>query len=195
MGAVHVQAEQVLDPVVGVCATSPAPPRPTRIAAGYVPLWPFIDQNEARAWQLAYRARGHQPLAPRRRTDRARVHPGPKLPPSAPIIDSTRGAAATILILGTFGGCALSSPDVYQRDRSVAQRCYIMPAILLGVAALAGALVALVGDAAAGVGVLYYATIALWFIATLRHIVSAPLPPPLTRDTHEVIDPHRTTRS
>ncbi|MBO3752997.1 hypothetical protein J5X84_43720 [Streptosporangiaceae bacterium NEAU-GS5] len=113
----------------------------------------------------------------------------------APIIDSTRGAAATILILGAFGGCALSSPDVYQRDRTVAQRFYIMLAILLGVAALAGALVALVGDAAAGVGVLYYATIALWFIATLRHIVSAPLPPPLTRDTHEVIDPHRTTRS
>ncbi|MBO3752996.1 hypothetical protein J5X84_43715 [Streptosporangiaceae bacterium NEAU-GS5] len=41
--------------------TSPAPPRSTRIATGYVPLWPFIDQNEARAWQFAYQSGGHQP--------------------------------------------------------------------------------------------------------------------------------------
>jgi hypothetical protein len=110
-----------------------------------------------------------------------------------PIIDSTRGAAATILVLGVFGGCALgSAADVYQTHRSVAQRFYIVLVTLIGITALGGGVAALIGDSAGALGTLYYATIALWFVATLRHVLSGPVTPTLTRDTHEVIDRDRT---
>jgi hypothetical protein len=48
---------------------------------------------------------------------------------------------------------------------------------LLGVTAFVAGAVALIGDSAGALGTLYYATIALWFIATLRHILSGPVTP------------------
>jgi hypothetical protein len=110
-----------------------------------------------------------------------------------PIIGSTRGAAAAILLLGVFGGCALGSAmDAIPMDRTAGERSYVLVASLFGVTALVAGAAALIGDGVGALGVLYYATIALWFIATLRHILSSPEPSPLTRDTHEVIDHDRT---
>jgi hypothetical protein len=37
------------------------PSQPAQVAGAYMPLWPFADQGEARAWQLQYRSGGHQP--------------------------------------------------------------------------------------------------------------------------------------
>lgn len=47
-------------------ATSPAPtssgPAPGRmLPAGYLPLWPFSDLEETRAWQRSFQAGGHAP--------------------------------------------------------------------------------------------------------------------------------------
>ncbi|MEU8246791.1 hypothetical protein [Nonomuraea sp. NPDC048916] len=110
-----------------------------------------------------------------------------------PIIDSTRGATATIMILGAFGGCALGSAEgLYRRDQSVSQRFYVVIASALGVTALAAGVIGLIGDAEGALGVLFYATIALWFVATLRHMLTASAASPLTRDTHEVIDRNTT---
>ncbi|WP_262379992.1 hypothetical protein [Nonomuraea sp. PA05] len=83
-----------------------------------------------------------------------------------PIIGSVRGAAGAILLLGVVGGCALgSAPEEHERNRGL----YVgVMSTLGGIALLAGVL-ALIMASELALAVLFFSTIALWFIATLRH--------------------------
>ncbi|MFI6317630.1 hypothetical protein ACIBG8_08925 [Nonomuraea sp. NPDC050556] len=102
-----------------------------------------------------------------------------------PIIDSVRGAAGTILVLGMVGGCAMSRGDLYEKPMTTVKRFFVAIATVLGVTALAGAVIALITASEVALGVFFFATAALWLVATLRHAFITT--DTLTRDTHEVI--------
>jgi hypothetical protein len=80
----------------------------------------------------------------------------------------------------------LSRSDLYDGSGTTVKKVFVTVATTLGVAALAAA-VALVGDSGAALGVFFFATAALWLIATLRHAFTVAPEPVPDRDTHEVI--------
>ncbi|MEU7864011.1 hypothetical protein [Nonomuraea sp. NPDC049141] len=84
-----------------------------------------------------------------------------------PVIDGVRGAAGAILLLGMVGGCGLSAADVYEHKGP-----YMGVASTLGGIALLAGVIALITAAKPALAVLFYATIALWFIATVRHALT-----------------------
>ncbi|GIH96298.1 hypothetical protein ACFFMN_39255 [Planobispora siamensis] len=111
------------------------------------------------------------------------------------IISSVRGVATTILVLGFVGGCALSSADeLYAGRRTPMTQLFTAVASLLGVTALVAGIIALAAESEVALAVLFAATIALWFVSTLRHALRAPAAAPAGRDVHEVIEPERTAR-
>ncbi|MFI9846665.1 hypothetical protein ACIHFD_57260 [Nonomuraea sp. NPDC051941] len=83
-----------------------------------------------------------------------------------PVIGSVRGAAGAILLLGMVGGCALSTVGEEFMGRGGAYLC--LTSTLGGVALIAGVL-ALITASELALAVLFYATIALWVMATVRH--------------------------
>ncbi|MFI9846621.1 hypothetical protein ACIHFD_57035 [Nonomuraea sp. NPDC051941] len=86
-----------------------------------------------------------------------------------PFIDSVRGAAGAILLLGIVGGCALSSVGEEYMGRGGP---YLHLASALGsIALITGGLVLIAGSELA-LALLFYATIALWLMATIRHVLS-----------------------
>lgn len=110
------------------------------------------------------------------------------------LISSARGMATAVLVLGIVGGCAMSEPgDLYTGPRSAMRVTLLTVTSLLGVAALAAGIVALVTASTAALAVLVGATLALWLVATLRHLLTMPREPVRTRDTHEVIHQPRHT--
>ncbi|GII06012.1 hypothetical protein [Planobispora takensis] len=112
-----------------------------------------------------------------------------------PVISGVRGATATILVLGLVGGCALSAADeLYGGERTPATRLFTVVASLLGVTALVAGIIGLVAASEVALAVLFYATIALWLISTLRHALGIPGAPPSGRDVHEVIEPEQPAR-
>ncbi|GAA2216197.1 hypothetical protein GCM10009850_116660 [Nonomuraea monospora] len=85
-----------------------------------------------------------------------------------PIVDSVRGATGTILLLGLVGGCMLSAaPEEYERKGS-----YMAVASALGGIALLAGVVGLIAASELALAVLFYATIALWLMATVRHALA-----------------------
>ncbi|GAA3561081.1 hypothetical protein GCM10022419_047150 [Nonomuraea rosea] len=82
-----------------------------------------------------------------------------------PIIDSVRGATGAILLVGIVGGCMLSAaPEEYERKGP-----YMAVASTLGGIALLAGVLGLITAGELALAVLFYATVALWFIATVRH--------------------------
>jgi len=105
------------------------------------------------------------------------------------LVSSTRESAAAILVLGMFGGCALGgTSEVFQTDRTPAVELYAALASLIGFTALAVGIAAVITGSGVALEILFGATMALWVLATLRHALTKPRPPALSRDTHEVID-------
>jgi hypothetical protein len=84
-----------------------------------------------------------------------------------PVIDSVRGASGTILLLGIMGGCALSAA-------SESEGLYLRLAGALGVIALFAGLAGVILASELALAVLFYATIALWLAATVRHALAGP---------------------
>ncbi|NJP96070.1 hypothetical protein HCN51_42680 [Nonomuraea sp. FMUSA5-5] len=84
-----------------------------------------------------------------------------------PIIDSVRGATATILLLGLVGGCSLSAAaDAYERKGP-----YMIVATTTGGIALVAGVTGLIVGSELALAVLFYATMALWLMATVRHAI------------------------
>ncbi|MCK2216120.1 hypothetical protein MF672_020290 [Actinomadura sp. ATCC 31491] len=79
--------------------------------------------------------------------------------------NDVRGAAATILVLGLVGGCALSSLAEEFQGRTG----YVAVASAIGALALIAGVVALVAASEFALAVLFWSTIALWLVATVRH--------------------------
>ncbi|HEX4811398.1 MAG TPA: hypothetical protein VFV66_01405 [Nonomuraea sp.] len=85
-----------------------------------------------------------------------------------PIVDNVRGATGTILLLGLVGGCMLSAaPEAYERQGPYA----VVASTLGGIALLAG-VIGLITAAELALAVLFYATIALWLMSTVRHALA-----------------------
>lgn len=111
------------------------------------------------------------------------------------LIGSIRGATAVVLVLG-LGGCALGSVDVLyqgaQRKSAQVVKAIVTP---LGVAALLAGVTGLITGSAYALAMLVTATIMLWLIATIGHLLTALRQGPVAgRDEHEVIDPQQTAR-
>lgn len=105
------------------------------------------------------------------------------------LVSSTRETAAAIFVLGMFGGCALAgTSEVFRTDRTPAIALYAALASLIGFTALTAGIAAVITGSDVALGILFGATMTLWVLATLRHAVTTPRPPTLSRDTHEVID-------
>jgi hypothetical protein len=111
-----------------------------------------------------------------------------------PLIASTRGTTAAVLILGVVGGCALGTTgELYaQRARPrPAMRAFIVVANTLGSVAGIAALIGLITGSELALAVLFATVLALWLTATARHIYGSCSTPAagrhLTRDHHEVI--------
>ncbi|MFC5821739.1 hypothetical protein [Nonomuraea harbinensis] len=103
------------------------------------------------------------------------------------VLSSVRGATIVILLVGGAGGCAMSRGDLYEGPRTTAKQIFALVATALGVTALAAAAIALIGDSATALGAFFFATAALWLVATLRHAFMPAPQPVRDRDTHEVI--------
>ncbi|MGW3353012.1 hypothetical protein ACWDA3_57810 [Nonomuraea rubra] len=85
-----------------------------------------------------------------------------------PIIGDVRGATGTILLLGLVGGCMLSAaPETYERKGP-----YMVVASTLGGIALLAGVTGLITAAELALAVLFYATMALWLMATVRHALA-----------------------
>jgi zinc transporter ZupT len=106
-----------------------------------------------------------------------------------PLISSTRGTTAAVLILGVVGGCALGGAgEAYgERARTRETRIFIAIANVGGVIALIAAVVGLVFGSEIALAILVAATVGLWVIATSRHAFTTPAHPDRGRDHHEVI--------
>ena len=112
---------------------------------------------------------------------------------SAWLISSARGTTTAVLVLGFVGGCVLGGhADAYQGAKSRSARIYTAIAAMLGLVALTAAIVGLITGGTVALAVLVAATIALWFIATVRHGFTVPAGPVRGRDVHEVIHPEKT---
>jgi hypothetical protein len=113
---------------------------------------------------------------------------------SAWLISTARGTTTAVLVLGLAGGCALGGlAGAYTGPKSPTALAFTQMASDLGMVALAAAIVGLITGGAAALAVLVAATIALWLVATARHVSTAPPGPAHGRDTHEVIHPEKTT--
>lgn len=111
------------------------------------------------------------------------------------LLASTRGNAAAILVLGTVGGCGFgSAQELFEREQGRGVRLlYTVVSTVLGVTALAAAIIALVSASGVALALLFAATMALWVLSTLRHLFSAGhvAGSTLGPRTHEVIDQPR----
>jgi hypothetical protein len=112
---------------------------------------------------------------------------------SAWLISSVRGATTAVLVLGFAGGCALGGlAEAYRGAKPRTALAFAQMATDLGMVALAAAIVGLITGGAAALAVLVMATIALWVVATVRHVSTTPPGRAPGRDTHEVIHPEKT---
>lgn len=110
-----------------------------------------------------------------------------------PLVASARGTAAAILILGAVGGCAFGAASDIAGRQKAPNGLLITLSGLLGLTVLTAGIYALVTASTQAVALAFAATLAVWLTATLRHAFVTPTPPASGRDTHEVIDPDRTT--
>lgn len=110
-----------------------------------------------------------------------------------PLIASTRGTTAAVLILGIVGGCAFGTAgELYaEKERPRLMTMFIAVANTLGAVAGIAALIGLITGSELALAILFAATLALWLTATARHIYGSCSTPAAgrrrTRDHHEVI--------
>ncbi|MBR7825598.1 hypothetical protein KDK95_04715 [Actinospica sp. MGRD01-02] len=99
------------------------------------------------------------------------------------LLSSTRGVAATMLVLGLGGGCVLGRVgEVFSTGRARGMRLYGVLAGVLGLTALVSGFFALVGGDGTALAVLFGTTMGLWVSATARHAVSPSRPSALDAD-------------
>ncbi len=109
------------------------------------------------------------------------------------LISSARGTTTAVLVLGFAGGCALGRlAEAYTGAKTRTALAFTQMATDLGMVALAAAIVGLITGGAAALAVLVAATIALWLVATVRHVSTTAPGPAHGRDVHEVINPQKT---
>jgi hypothetical protein len=100
-----------------------------------------------------------------------------------PLIVGVRGTAAAILVLGTVGGCALSEAgDLYAGTQPLRTRIFTVLASTTGATALVAGLTGMITGSEYALAVLFAATVALWFMATLRHALTGPCQAPGSPD-------------
>jgi hypothetical protein len=110
-----------------------------------------------------------------------------------PLIASTRGTTAAVLILGVVGGCALGTAGELYAEKARPRLMGVFMAIANTLGAVAGiaALIGLITESELALAILVAATLALWLTATARHIYGSCSTPTaerhLSRDDHEVI--------
>jgi hypothetical protein len=99
------------------------------------------------------------------------------------LLSSTRGVAATMLVLGLGGGCVLGrAGEVFATGRSRGMRLYAALVGVLGITALVSGFFALVVGDGTALAVLFGTTMGLWVSATARHAVSPSRPSTLDAD-------------
>ncbi|MET9342909.1 hypothetical protein [Nonomuraea sp. NPDC003804] len=86
-----------------------------------------------------------------------------------PVVRTVGGTAATIVLLGLLGGCALGRGDLGARPRSPAILLYTVVARVLGVVALLSTAMVLVTASELALATLFIATMALWLGARVRN--------------------------
>lgn len=98
------------------------------------------------------------------------------------LVSSVRGAAAAILLLGMIGCGYGAADELYKATKSAALMTYTIVATVLGVAALGGGLTALIFGSEFALTVLFTATVAMWLLATGRHIANTCRAPQVIDD-------------
>ncbi|WP_327092474.1 hypothetical protein OIE66_18055 [Nonomuraea sp. NBC_01738] len=86
-----------------------------------------------------------------------------------PVIGEVCGATAAISVLGMIGGCGMVSADLFEKPLSPIDRFFMTTAMPLAGLALAAAVFSLVTASVGALGAVFFATLALWLVATLRH--------------------------
>ncbi|MGV9306628.1 hypothetical protein ACWDLG_24950 [Nonomuraea sp. NPDC003727] len=89
-----------------------------------------------------------------------------------PVVRTVGGAAATIVLVGLVGGCALGRADRDARPRSPATLFYTVLARVLGVVALVSTAMVLVTASELALAALFAATMALWLGARVRNAMA-----------------------
>lgn len=106
----------------------------------------------------------------------------------------TRTIALTVFALG-FAGCmsnerSMASMYAGGSDRTVSMT-YVVTSTLIGFLALVAGLAAMLTGSEAMVATLVVATVTLWILSTVRHVVARPAPAPQPAATPEPATPHR----
>lgn len=110
-----------------------------------------------------------------------------------PIVNTARGAIATVLVLGIVGGCAFGTMTA--ETRTGMDRFLIVLAGLFGVVALTAAIIGLITAGTVALAVLFGVIAAMWLTATARHaFVGGRTRSTLGPRTHEVICPDKPAR-
>lgn len=110
------------------------------------------------------------------------------------LISSARGTATAVLVLGVVACSFGTVADLYRRAEPPLTAAYAVVATATGVLALAAAVAALVTGSTVALAVLVAAALALWLMATARHVFTVPHVPAGGRETHEVIHPEKSPR-
>lgn len=92
------------------------------------------------------------------------------------LVSTVRAATMSILVLGVIG-CALGAADeLYTGTRTAVTRAYAIVASVLGGTALVTAAFALIGGGETMFTIFFVATVALWLVATTRHLLGIGRP-------------------
>lgn len=113
---------------------------------------------------------------------------------SAWLISSARGTALAVLVLGMVACSSGTAADLYRRGRPARTVGYAAIATMLGIVALAAAVLTLVTGSTVVLAIQVAAALGLWLIATARHAFTAAPGPAGGRDVHEVIPPDKPSR-
>src|ERR1051325_6680986 len=100
------------------------------------------------------------------------------------LIASARGATAVVLVLGIVGCSFSEATTMYATARPQSVPTYTVISPVLGVAGL-------ITGSGYALAMLVTATVALWLVATVRHLLTVPPRAVYGRDTHEVIHPEK----
>lgn len=111
-----------------------------------------------------------------------------------PLISSTRGTTAAVLVLGILGGCALSETGELYEAGTRSMRIYAAITGLFGMVAFAAAVAGLISGSDIALAVLFAATVLLWLAATTRHLLISPSRVEKAGDVHERIDGEQVPR-
>jgi hypothetical protein len=107
------------------------------------------------------------------------------------LISSARGATAVVLLLGIVGCSFSEATSMYATAQPQSVQMFRLVSTTLGAAALIAAVAGLITGSGYALAMLATATIALWLVATVRHLLTVPPRTVNGRDVHEVIHPEK----